>query len=162
MVDALNILFQISIVLLGGTLLSLLAPKIKIPEILLFILFGFGIREFSQQIYPFFDLPFIFIATTGLLVLALQVFDGSANISFRTLDKASLVALRLVSINTLFHLMLFTVVVWGIMKVPFSHAALFAAIFAGTSAPIILALLGNTKGYVFGLLRFESLVKEKF
>src|SRR3989338_4626096 len=109
MSDALNILLQISVILLGGTLLSLLAPRIRVPEILLFVLFGFGLQQFSQRVYPFLDLPFIFIATTGLLVLALQVFEGSANISFRTLDKASTTALKLVFINTFFHKILFTV-----------------------------------------------------
>src|SRR3989344_7062547 len=162
MADALNILFQISIILLGGTLLSLLAPKIRVPEILLFILFGFGIQQFSQRVYGFFDLPFIFIATTGLLVLALQVFEGSASISFRTLDKSSTAALRLVILNTVFHLLLFTLATWVVIRNPLPQAALFAAIFVGTSAPITLALLGNVKGYVFGLLRFESLLNTPF
>ncbi|MBI2103181.1 cation:proton antiporter [Candidatus Woesearchaeota archaeon] len=162
MADALNILFQISIILLGGTLLSLLAPKIRVPEILLFILFGFGIQQFSQRVYGFFDLPFIFIATTGLLVLALQVFEGSASISFRTLDKSSTAALRLVTLNTVFHLLLFTLATWIIIRNPLPQAALFAAIFVGTSAPITLALLGNVKGYVFGLLRLESLLNTPF
>ena len=162
MTDALNILLQISIILLGGTFLSLLAPRIRIPEILLFVLFGFGLQQFSQRVYPFFDLPFIFIATTGLLVLALQVFEGSANISFRTLDKASTTALKLVFINTTFHMVLFTLAAWAVIRSPFPQAALFAAIFVGTSAPITLALLGDVKGYVFGLLRFESLLNTPF
>ena len=162
MADALNILLQISIILLGGTLLSLLAPRIRVPELLLFVFFGFGLQQFSQNVYPFFDLPFIFIATTGLLVLALNVFEGSASISFRTLDKASSTALKLVFINTVFHMILFTAASWAIMGSPLPQAALFAAIFVGTSAPITLALLGDVKGYVFGLLRFESLLNTPF
>ena len=162
MADALNVLLQISLILLGGTILSLLAEKIKIPEILLFILFGFGLQQFSQKVYPFFNLPFIFIATTGLLVLALQVFEGSANISFRTLDKASTVGLKLVAINTLLHMLFFTAAAWLILRNSLPQAALFAAIFAGTSAPIILALLGDIKGYIFNILRFESLLNTPF
>ena len=162
MSDALNILLQISIILLGGTLLSLLAPRIRVPEILLFVLFGFGLLQFSQRVYHFLDIPFVFIATTGLLVLALQVFEGSANISFRNLDKASATTLKLVFINTLFHMILFTLVAWAIIRGTLPQAALFAAIFVGTSAPITLALLGDVKGYVFGLLRFESLLNTPF
>lgn len=162
MADALNILLQIGIILLGGTLLSLLAPKIRIPEILLFILFGFGIQQFSLRVNPFLDLPFIFIATTGLLVLALQVFEGSAHIRFRTLDKISATALKLVFINTILHMVLFTAAAWVIIGSPLPQVALFAAIFVGTSAPITLALLGDVKGYVFELLRFESLLNTPF
>lgn len=162
MADALNVLLQISVILLGGTLLSFLALRIRIPEILLFILFGFGIQQFSQRVNPFLDLPFIFIATTGLLVLALQVFEGSASISFRILDKVSATALKLIFINTVFHMILFTLAVWIIIRNTLPQAALFAAIFVGTSAPITLALLGDVKGYVFGLLRFESLLNTPF
>ena len=162
MADALQILLQISIILLGGTLLSLLATKIRVPEILLFILFGFGLQQFSQKVYPFFDLPYIFIATTGLLVLALQIFEGSANISFRALDKSSATALKLVFINTIFHMILFTAAAWAILRNSLPLAALFAAIFVGTSAPITLALLKNARGYVFSLLRFESLLNTPF
>lgn len=162
MADALNILLQISIILLGGTFLSLLAPRIRIPEILLFVLFGFGLQQFSQKIYPFFDLPFIFIATTGLLVLALQVFEGSANISFRTLDKISATTLKMIFINAVLHMILFTLVIWFVIRNPLTQAALFAAVFFGTSAPITLILLKNIKGEIFGLLRFESLLNTPF
>ncbi|MBI1968667.1 cation:proton antiporter, partial [Candidatus Woesearchaeota archaeon] len=158
MADALNILLQIGVILFGGTFLSFLGRRLRIPEILLFILFGIGLQQFSKNVYPFLDLPFIFMATTGLLVLALTVFEGSAHIRFQTLDRVSTTALKMIALGTIFHMTLFTTLVWLMTQTPWPQAALFAAILAGTSAPVVLVLLEKTKGYVLDLLRLESLL----
>lgn len=158
MATPVDLLLQLGVILLGGVLLSLFAQRFRIPELLLFILFGFGLSQLSFQGVPLFAFTSFFITSVSLLALAVIVFEGSANFRFWEVDALGLATLKLIGLNLIFHLALFTGAA-VLLGFTFGMSALIAGILLGTSAPVVLNLLGpNAKGQIFELLKLESVL----
>jgi cell volume regulation protein A len=150
-------LLQLGLVLLIGVLLSLLASRLRVPDILLFVLVGFGLAQFPFEHNPVIGFTPYFIVTVSLFALALIVFEGSANFRLGEVDHLSAATLKLILWSIVLHMSLFTAAA-VMLGFPVGMAAVFAGILLGTSAPVVIPLLGKVRGEMFSLLKLESLL----
>ncbi|MBW2973519.1 cation:proton antiporter [Candidatus Woesearchaeota archaeon] len=154
--EALTILTSISAVLLIGIIFSIIATKLKIPEILVLIVAGIilgFIQYHGEQLIQF---PNMFLTSVSLLALALIVFDSASKLRLKELDVLSLKALKFVGIFTLLSLVIFTIAAKLFLGIPLVLALLFVTINLGTSPDVVLSLLKETKHKIMGFLKLES------
>ena len=156
MVDALSILTAIAVVLLIGVFFSILAKRLKLPEILILIVVGIVLGFFTYKGSPLIQFPTTFLTSVSLLALALIVFDSSSKLRLKELDNLSIKALKFVAILTLLSLVVFTIASKLLLGIPIILALLFVTITLGTSPDIVLSLLQDTKSKVMGFLKLES------
>ncbi len=156
MVDALSILTAIAVVLLIGILFSVLAKRLRLPEILILIIVGVVLGFFTYKGDPLIQFPTTFLTSVSLLALALIVFDSSSKLRLKELDTLSIKALKFVGILTLLSLVVFTIASKLLLGIPTVLALLFVTITLGTSPDIVLSLLQDTKSKVMGILKLES------
>jgi cell volume regulation protein A len=152
----------IGVALLIGLLSSLIAKRLRLPEVLVLvfvgIVFGAIIRLESIKL----SLPHEFITGLSIFTLILIIFESTAKIRFTELDIASMWALKLTGLTIALNLLFFAPAVWiflfgGKADLLFM-SFLFAAIMSGTSADVVLSILGNCKRKIIEVLKLESVV----
>ncbi|MBW3004317.1 cation:proton antiporter [Candidatus Woesearchaeota archaeon] len=156
MVEALSILTAISVVLLIGVFFSLLAKRLKLPEIMILIIVGIVLGFFTYKGEALIQFPTMFLTAVSLLALALIVFDSSSKLRLKELDNFSIKALKFVGIFTLLSLVIFTIASKLLLGIPIVLALLFVTITLGTSPDIVLSVLQETKNKVIAILKLES------
>ena len=83
MSDALVYLSYIGIILLIGLVLTVIANKIKLPNVLLLLLAGIVIKTLSYKGSPLIDFPDVFLTSIGILALVTIVFDSSSRFKLK-------------------------------------------------------------------------------
>jgi cell volume regulation protein A len=156
MVEALSILTSISVILLIGVLFSLIAKRLKLPEILVLIILGIALGFFTHKGEQLIQFPTLFLTSVSLLALALIVFDSSSKLRIRELDALSIKALKFVGVFSLLSVTIFAITSKLLLGIPTVLALLFSTITLGTSPDIVLSLLQDTKSKVMGFLKLES------
>ncbi|MBI4451305.1 cation:proton antiporter [Candidatus Woesearchaeota archaeon] len=152
-----GILTSIAIVLLTGLLVSVIAAKLRVPDVLLLILAGAGLGQLSYQDAAIIQFPDLFLSAVSLLALALIVFDGSSKIRLRELDTFSVRAMKLALAVTVLLLGLFAVFSHYYAGLTWTLSFLLATLVAGTSPEVLLPLVGALKHRVVEILKLESL-----
>ncbi len=155
--EALSIITSISVLLLVGIIASLLAAKLKLPDVLLLILLGLAAAFIKYQGRPLVEFPALFLATISILALALIVFDSSVRLRLRELDVHYMKSLKLVIISTLFIFLFFSVISHIVLGVSLWLAILFAVMVIGTSPEVVLPMLSEYKGTILNVLKLEAL-----
>ena len=154
--EALTILTSISVVLLIGVIFSIIATRLKIPEILVLIVVGIVLGFIQYRGEQLIQFPNMFLTSVSLLALALIVFDSASKLRLKELDALSLKALKFVGIFTLLSLVIFTIAAKLFLGIPLVLALLFVTINLGTSPDVVLSLLKETKSKIMGFLKLES------
>jgi len=160
--DPITLLTYIAVILLVGILASAFAAKIKLPDVLIFIILGMilGTVKFrGEELYQF---PVLFIASISILALAMIVFESAAKIKLRHLDNVSMKTMRLIFFFFLVELIFLSVGTYVIFKTRLTIAILFSTIMVGTAPSVVLPLLQDTKSKIVDILRFESLINTPF
>jgi cell volume regulation protein A len=155
--EALSIITSISVLLLVGIVASVLANKIKLPDVLILILLGLAAAFIKYQGKPLIEFPALFLATISILALALIVFDSSVRLRLRELDVHYMKALKLVALFSLFVLIFFSLISHFVLGVSLWLAVLFAVMVIGTSPEVVLPMLSEYKGEVLNVLKLEAL-----
>ncbi|HLF54146.1 MAG TPA: cation:proton antiporter, partial [Candidatus Nanoarchaeia archaeon] len=155
MQEALIITTAIAVILFVGVICSWIGNRLKIPDVLLLILAGmlFGSMQFKGL--PLIDLPNIFLASLGILALAMIVFDSTARLRLKELDTFSIKAVKLTLIWTLLNMVLFSAAAHFVLKIPFWTSVLFASVMTGTSPDALLTLTQKARSLM--LLKLESI-----
>ena len=156
MADALTIVTSIVIVLLVGLIVSWIGAKLKIPDVLLLVLTGMLLGFVSIDGFKLIDFPPLFLASIGIIALALIIFDSMARVKLREFDSFSLRTLKLVFIFTILVLVLFSAAAHYLAGFSWSLAILLATIIAGTSPDIVLTLFPKSKHHFVELMKLES------
>jgi len=151
--DALVYLTYILIILLLGMVCVVIAKKIKMSYIPLFILVGIVLSRIS-----IINFPLVILTSISILVLVVVVFDSASRFRVSKLDKLSSRALNLFVISLVANTVLLTIFTKWIFKIDSTLLALlFAFLISGTDPLIVMAMLGKVKHSIFRLLEMESL-----
>lgn len=156
--EPITFLTYIAVILFLGVLLSAFANKIKLPDILLFILLGVFLGNVDYKGVLLFEFPILFISTISLLALAMIVFESSSKIKLKRLDNVSVKTLRFVFIFLILNLIFFTFATYFVFKINLVLAILFATLMSGTAPSVILPLLQKGADKPLEILRIESLL----
>ncbi|MEM4263546.1 MAG: cation:proton antiporter [Candidatus Woesearchaeota archaeon] len=154
--EALSIVTSIAVVLLIGVVFSVLAGKLKIPEVLVLVLAGMVLGVLKYKGEPIVEFPVLFLTSISIVALALIVFDGSAKIRWRELDKLSLGALKFVILFAVLSLIFFSLAADYLLGIPFVFCLILAAINVGTATDIVMSFFKGVKGKAMSILELES------
>ncbi|MBW2978633.1 cation:proton antiporter [Candidatus Woesearchaeota archaeon] len=155
--EALAIITYISVLLLAGIIVSLLANKLKVPDVLMLILLGLAAAFVKYKGQALVEFPALFLATISILALALIVFDSSVRLRLRELDVHYMKSLKLVIVSSLFIFVFFSVISHIVLGVSLWLAVLFAVMVIGTSPEVVLPMLSEYKGTILNVLKLEAL-----
>src|SRR3989338_7037339 len=131
--DVLLFLTYLAVILLIGVLISALSQKLRIPNVLLLLLIGIGLRNIVYKGGPLITFPELFLTGVGILALVMIVFDCSSRFKLKNFDYFSLHVLWLSIVflvfNTVF-LTVFTMVIFDVNSI--FIALVFAVLMSGT------------------------------
>ncbi|MFH1398935.1 MAG: cation:proton antiporter [Candidatus Woesearchaeota archaeon] len=156
--------------LLIGILCSMLADKLKIPNVLLLILIGFLLSRLSFQGEKLINFSPMFLSSLGILALVMIVFDGTSNFKWRDIDSFSVRILKLVIsfifLNVIF-LTLATMLIFPFnarsLLLEVCLALIFSFINSGTDpATVIIIVKDHGREKIPKLLQIESIMNTPF
>ncbi len=155
----LTYLTYLGIVLLIGLLMSILAKKLRIPNILLLILSGIALANIKYKGETLMSFEPAFLIGIALLALVMIVFDSSSKFKWREFDSLSFRVLKLIMIflflNVIF-LSTATYFVIGLSSIPM--AIIFAIVMSGTDPATVLSLFKTKINRIVEILRIEAVL----
>ena len=146
------------VVIIIGLLCSIIAEKIKIPNVLLLILAGVALNNIHYAGRPLIEFPHLFITTISIVALVMIVFDSSSRFKFKEFDAFSLNALKLTGIWLLFNLILLTSAIRYLFNVNIFISLMFATLMSGTSPDVVLIMVKDSTNKVLQMLKIESIL----
>lgn len=155
---AINVLTSITVVLLIGLLISIIASKLKIPSILMLIASGIALGSIKYRGTYLIDFPVIFLTATSILALALIIFDSTSKLKIREFDAFSMKGLKLAFVFLLLNLIFIPILTTYLFKLSVSLGILLATIMMGTSPEITLSMLSGAKQRTIEILKMESII----
>ncbi|NQU79843.1 cation:proton antiporter [Candidatus Woesearchaeota archaeon] len=156
--DALTYLTYLGVILLLGLLCTIVASRLKLPNVLLLIAVGMLLKFFKYQGQPMFNIPDNFIITLGVLSLIMVVYDSASTFKLKEIDVMFLKALKLTVFFIILTVFLMTITTRYMLGIDLYLAILFSTFIAGTSPDVAMALLGNAKSKLADFLEIESIV----
>lgn len=160
--DAITYLTGLALLLIIGIIGTIVARKLRISSILLFVLTGIALTNSGLISLEVFRFPSEFLVGVALLTLAMIVFDGSSRFSLQDLDKRGDRSFELVMIYTVTNILILGTATLFLVLEPTAQgllmAMIFAVIMAATDPGSVFILLGETKHKVLDLLRIEAII----
>ncbi len=157
--DPLTFLAKITIVMLLGLVVGLIAKRLRVPSMLLLILTGVILSNIYVDGAPLLQFSEDFLISAAILALVMIVFKDSSNFSLNDLDTYSETALKIavlfLSINMIF-LSVSTYFLFG--KASMIMSLLFAAVMSGTDPGAVLSLFHTKSNKITEILKFESVI----
>lgn len=147
-----------SVLLLIGIIVTILANKLKIPNVLFLIIVGM-VAGYFKEIK--FDPTFLAMFATFALIMI--IFEGTSRFKPKEISSISPLASKLAFIFLLLSLISLTITLHLIFRSPFTLKAflvsgLFASLMSGTSPETTLSLLKKAKNKMAKILEFESIL----
>lgn len=145
-----------------GIIISYLASKIKLPDILLLILSGILLGLMNIKINKF--VPTEVLAAFATFALIMIIFDSTKELKFKEIKELSPLSLKLaliffISIIALLPLPAYVLFTKGSYLISSLLLALFfSLLMGGTSPAVVLELFGKTKNKFLEILEFESII----
>jgi len=157
--DTLQFLTHIAILLLIGIACSMLAKRLRIPQILLLVFAGIGLSRLTREGQPYFQFDPGFLMSISVLTLVMLVFDGSSRFKLRTLDSLAMYSLRVVILFAVFNILFLAAAASFIFDVTNLFLCLiFAAVMSGTDAGSVMSLFKGSSSKVIEMLKVESVL----
>ncbi len=157
-----GILTSVAVVLLIGIVLTVIAKKIKISNILLLLIAGILLSTIRYRGEKLIEFPETLIASLGVLTLVLIIFDSTSKFKYKELDKLSISGLKLVGLTLVLEVLALTVMTtslfFGFRTTGIIASLVFATLMAGTSPDTVLAVMGKAKNKIFEILEIESIL----
>lgn len=154
-----NVLLGLACILVLGITASWLAWRLKLPSILMLLIFGFIAGPAIGFLDPdglFGDLLLPIVS----LSVAVILFEGGLSLRFTEIRKTSGVVLRLITVGVLVTWLIGAVASYYILGLDFELAVLLGAILVVTGPTVILPLLRHLRptGQVGAVLKWEGIV----
>jgi len=159
METTLTYLTFLGVVLLIGLLMSILAKKLKIPNILLLILSGIALSNVKYKGEPLIHFEPAFLIGIALLALVMIIFDGSSKFKWREFDTLSFRVLKLIMIFLILNIIFLstaTYFIMGLSSIPI--ALIFAIVMSGTDPATVLTLFKTKINRIVEILRIEAIL----
>ncbi|MFH1637174.1 MAG: cation:proton antiporter [Candidatus Woesearchaeota archaeon] len=148
----------LSILLLVGILCSIIALRVRLPQMLLLILAGVGIGYTGWV-----DFSTSFLTSFGVFALIMIVFDATSKFKLREISILSPRALRLSIVFLLMNLIFLTLATHLLFDGRLTVTSvlislLFSALMSGTDAGAVLSSLKDGAGRIIRLIELESVL----
>ncbi|MBL7050733.1 cation:proton antiporter [Candidatus Woesearchaeota archaeon] len=163
--QTLYLLTSLAVLLLIGILCSIVANKLKIPNVLLLIITGILLSYIKYNNKPLLQFDPIFLTSISIIALVMILFDSSSRLKLKTFDTLSFKAIKLTSIFLLYNVLLLTLPVlfiYGIYAESLIHQFILALVFttlvSATDSASVMVLLQGVKSKVAKLLEIESIL----
>jgi len=165
--DALSILTSIAIVLLAGLLITLLANKLKISNVLLLIFAGILFRALVFDGKPIFEFSPTFLIAISILALVMITFDGSSRFKFKEVDQFSGDAFKLFLWFIFLNIILLTIFTSVLFFQDFSMhhiivSLIFAVLMAATDPGAIFSMMKGKISRAIEVLEIEAIINTPF
>jgi len=154
-----NLLLGLASIIVLGITASWLAWRLKLPSILVLLIFGFIAGPATGFINPdelFCDLLLPIVS----LSIAILLFEGGLNLSISELRKTGGVVFKLITLGVLITWLLGTASAYFILNLDLSLAVLLGAILVVTGPTVIMPLLRHLRPgeKVASILKWEGIV----
>jgi len=156
--SALLYLTYMAVVLLAGIFVSVVANRLRIPNVLLFIITGIILGSIQYNLQPLVSFPVDFVASIGVLAIAIIVFNGASRLKLKEFDDFALKSLKLSLLFLLLNMTFLSFGAYFLFDFPMAYALIFASLMAGTAPEVVLSVLKPVKNKVIELLEIESIV----
>ncbi|MBR9677358.1 hypothetical protein GOV04_04410 [Candidatus Woesearchaeota archaeon] len=156
-------LTYLSIIIIVGIIATIIASKIKIPEVIVLIFAGMVIGNITVNGAPLIGFPLEFITALSLLALVIIVFDASSRLKLKEFDDFSLRVVKLTIafiVLTIAFLSVSTYYLFNISNV--FYTLIFASLMAGTSPDTVLSMFKEGTNKCVELLKIESIINTPF
>lgn len=155
MQEALVTTTAIAVLLFVGVVSSWISRKFMLPDMMLLLLVGILFGHIDYKGESLVQFPDVFLSSLAILALAMIVFDSTARLRIKEFDAFSINAVKLMLINTLLLLVLFTIASHYILGVNWWNSLLFAAMLSGTAPEALLGITSKNKALT--LIKMESI-----
>lgn len=157
------ILTDIAIILLLGLVITIIAKKVKLPNILLLIVTGLVLGVLNTNGLFTLNLNSSFLVAIAVLTLVMVVFDGSSRFELRMVDLFSLSALKVSLLflitNMLFLTFFTTILVFGKITITtILFSLLYAIVMSGTDPTSVFIMLKSKANKVIEFLEIEAII----
>jgi len=156
--ESLVYLIYLVVILLAGVVATIISKKLRIPNILLLLIFGITLGNMWYKGQFLIRFPTIFLSVISIIALAMIVFDASSKFKIREFDKLAMKVIKLTGVFFLLTFIFLTLFSKFIFNLDFWHAMIFSTLMAGTSPSVILFMFGKTKMKVLEILKVESII----
>lgn len=145
MVAAMSLLAYLACLLLLGVVAQWVAWRLKLPSILLLLVFGFALSQFTgTRIDDYLSSESSLLSLVGFLV-AIILFEGGLTLKFSELREAGTLVLKLCTLGVLYSWALTAVAVHFVMGYHWLVSALLGAILVVTGPTVVAPLLSLIK-----------------
>lgn len=151
-----------ALLLLTGIISTLIAQKLRLPEVLLLIIIGLIIGNLKFNIQEL--IPYNILAVLILFALIMIVFESSSKFKIREIQKLYPHALKLTVIfifSNLILLTIFTQLLFADQILEMKSIFLsmfFSALMCGTDPSVMLSVLKESKNKLIEILKIESII----
>jgi len=155
--NPLDFLDKLTLVLLIGVFVGLVAKKLKLPSMFLLITTGAIISRITVNGKDFFNFTDTFLISASIITLVMLVFKNSADFSWHQLDEYTESAIKLAIVFLVLNMLFLSVathLMFGIQSILMS--LIFAAVMSGTDPGTVLSLFHDKSNRVVDILKFES------
>lgn len=154
-----NILLGLTFILVLGIAASWLAWRLRLPSILVLLVFGFIAGPATGFLNPDDIFGELLLPIVSLSV-AVLLFEGGLNLSIAELRKTGSVVFKLITVGVLITWLLGAGVAYFVLNLDLELAALLGAILVVTGPTVILPLLRHLRpsGQVGSILKWEGIV----
>ncbi len=156
--DPLLYLTYFTAIVVIGLLTSIIANKIKLPNVLLLVIAGIILGNVKVNSVPLIDFPVGFTGSIAILALVMIVFDSTSRLSFKSFDTFSARALELTGTFLFLNLIVITIALKVLYGTKIILGLLFAALMSGTAPDVVLSLVEGSKNRVLEFLKIESIL----
>jgi len=163
--ETLFYLTSIAVLLLIGILCSVVANRLKIPNVLLLILAGILLSYIKYENKQLVTFSPVFLTSISIIALVMILFDSSSKIKLKTFDTLSFKALKLSSIFMWYNTILLPLpllFIYGIYAETLAKQVILALVFATlvstTDSVSVMVILKTIKGRVAKMLEVESII----
>ena len=163
--ETLFYLTSIAVLLLIGIICSIIANKLRIPNVLILLLAGISLSYLKYNNQPLVTFSPIFLTSISIIALVMILFDSSSRLKLKTFDTLSLKALKLSSIFMWYNALLLPIpllLIYGVYAETIIGQVILALVFAtlisATESVSVMVILQTIKNRVAKLLEVESVI----
>ncbi|MCP3684840.1 MAG: hypothetical protein GY861_19420 [bacterium] len=150
---------SLTIVLIAGTLLSIVAKKISLPDTLLLLLGGMVLSYISYEGNPVLSFPTSFLIGISTIALLMIVLDSSSVLKLDEVNKFSTGVLKLAMIFLFLNIVVMTLLTHQLFSMGNLYLSLiFAVLVAGTAPDVVLSQLKGICYNAVEILKLESII----
>ncbi len=154
-------LTTITILLVLGIVLTFIAKKLRLPNVILLILAGYILSYFKfAKEYLVFSPSFV--TSIAIIALIMIVFDSTSRFNLKAVSRDAPKTVIITLLNIILMFSIFPVATKYLFGLSWTYSFLLSMILIGTDPGAVLTMLADIKDHVTRFLKLESIVNTPF